>query len=81
MMKSDEMRVELESFVNTGITQGWQGWPLKSQLLCRQGEFRRPHRAAAETTNACCDLSGLTFYRHGRFGQMSGGRLGDFFRG
>lgn len=28
-MNSEEMRVELESFVNAGLRQGWRGWPLK----------------------------------------------------
>ena len=30
-MSSDEMRIELESFVNKGLKEGWCGWPLKSQ--------------------------------------------------
>jgi hypothetical protein len=28
-MSSEEMREELESFVNRGIEKGWEGWPLK----------------------------------------------------
>jgi hypothetical protein len=30
-MSSEEMRVELEAFVNTGLREGWCGWPLKKQ--------------------------------------------------
>ncbi|MCU0914739.1 MAG: hypothetical protein MUC88_09270 [Planctomycetes bacterium] len=26
-MSSEEMRVELELFVNQGLQQGWRGWP------------------------------------------------------
>ena len=29
-MDSEEMREELESFVNQGIEEGWNGWPVKS---------------------------------------------------
>jgi hypothetical protein len=28
-MDSEEMREELESFVNQGIEEGWGGWPVK----------------------------------------------------
>jgi hypothetical protein len=28
-MSSDEMRMELEQFVNKGLREGWTGWPLK----------------------------------------------------
>jgi len=31
-MSSEEMRVELESFVNQGLQEGWVGWPAKSEL-------------------------------------------------
>jgi hypothetical protein len=30
-MSSEEMRVELEAFVNTGLREGWRGWPLKAE--------------------------------------------------
>jgi hypothetical protein len=30
-MSSEEMRIELERFVNTGLREGWTGWPLKGQ--------------------------------------------------
>ncbi len=31
-MDSEEMRTELERFVNTGLREGWHGWPLKSAI-------------------------------------------------
>jgi len=30
-MSSEEMRNELEAFVNTGLREGWRGWPLKEE--------------------------------------------------
>jgi len=30
-MSSEEMRVELEAFVNAGLQEGWRGWPLKEE--------------------------------------------------
>jgi len=33
-MCSEQMRAELESFVNKGLKEGWRGWPLKSQTPC-----------------------------------------------
>jgi hypothetical protein len=30
-MSSEEMRVDLESFVNQGLAQGWLGWPVKGR--------------------------------------------------
>lgn len=35
-MSSEEMRVELESFVNRGLQEGWHGWPRKN-VGCRNG--------------------------------------------
>ena len=37
-MSSEEMRTELEIFVNEGLREGWGGWPLKSEV--RQGRPR-----------------------------------------
>ncbi len=31
-MDSEEMRAELERFVNAGLQEGWHGWPLKSAI-------------------------------------------------
>ncbi len=40
-MDSEEMREELEFFVNQGIEEGWNGWPLKGssfrKMECRLG--------------------------------------------
>jgi hypothetical protein len=30
-MSAEEMRAELESFVNQGLEEGWRGWPTRSQ--------------------------------------------------
>lgn len=30
-MSSEEMRNELEAFVNTGLREGWCGWPVKEE--------------------------------------------------
>ena len=30
-MSSEQMRIELEAFVNIGLQEGWRGWPLKGQ--------------------------------------------------
>ncbi len=35
-MSSEEMRVELEAFVNTGLQEGWGGWPLKEETRMNQ---------------------------------------------
>jgi len=42
-MSAEEMRVELESFVNRGLEEGWCGWPTRSQGSGRD-----------ELTTACC---------------------------
>lgn len=78
-MNSDEMRVELESFVNKGITEGWHGWPLKSQLSCHHEGIRSIYyRAAAEATGSSHHVLGQAFPEEGRFSQMSGCRLRGF---
>ena len=30
-MSSEQMRMELESFVNRGLREGWVGWPVKGR--------------------------------------------------
>lgn len=35
-MSSEEMRVELEAFVNVGLREGWSGWPLKEASRVRR---------------------------------------------
>ena len=39
-MSSEEMRTELERFVNTGLREGWTGWPLKADT-CSDGRLAR----------------------------------------
>ncbi len=57
-MSSEEMRNELEAFVNTGLREGWGGWPLKEESQINQPSgvlnagsirfWRRPsHRVVA----------------------------------
>ncbi len=31
-MNSEQMRTELEIFVNKGLREGWRGWPLKNEI-------------------------------------------------
>ena len=31
-MSAEEMREELEVFVNEGLREGWNGWPLKQEM-------------------------------------------------
>lgn len=38
-MSSEEMRTELESFVNQGLRKGWRGWPLKGPREGLRGGF------------------------------------------
>ena len=45
-MSSEEMRVELERFVNTGLQEGWTGWPLKVDA-CVSSRFARQWPAAS----------------------------------
>jgi len=33
------MRLELESFINTGLQEGWDGWPAKMRKIGRQGLY------------------------------------------
>jgi hypothetical protein len=34
-MSAEEMRNELETFVNRGLSEGWGGWPTKGFSPCR----------------------------------------------
>jgi hypothetical protein len=78
-MSSDEMRVDLESFVNKGLREGWQGWPLKSQLSCHHEGVRsvllRAMSASAESSrgNLARSLPG-----EGRFSRFFGCGLDGF---
>ena len=78
-MSSDEMRVDLESFVNQGIAEGRQGWPLKGSLQCRHEGIRRVCRAS-RVTGPCRRFLGVAFGEDGHSNRFSDGRLGDFLR-
>lgn len=34
-MSAEEMRSDLEAFVNRGLSEGWCGWPMKGPSSCR----------------------------------------------
>ncbi len=59
-MSSEEMRSELESFVNAGLREGWCGWPLKTEdrkLAARRlpaGEACRLRRPACKLPRGLC---------------------------
>lgn len=40
MMSAEQMRVELESFVNKGLKEGLRGWPVKASLAQAQASDR-----------------------------------------
>ena len=48
-MSSEEMRMELEQFVNTGLQQGWTGWPLKVETCVASGFSGQWQAASAES--------------------------------
>ena len=52
-MSSEQMRVELESFVNKGLKEGWRGWPLKSQPPCLE-RFRNLYSIPATAGFFAC---------------------------
>jgi hypothetical protein len=53
-MSSEEMRTELETFVNKGLQEGWRGWPRhdgrefpgtdKTGRICRPGRAQGTSR-------------------------------------
>jgi len=57
-MSSEEMRVELESFVNAGLREGWRGWPLKEGIFARRVSGLPLHAKMARLW--CRRGSGLT---------------------
>jgi hypothetical protein len=66
-MSSEQMRTELEIFVNIGLREGWRGWPLKSEV--QEGRPRSSRSSGAS----------LRFWRGGRSKPASPmGRLGLF---
>jgi len=46
-MSSEEMRIELEAFVNTGLREGWCGWPLKEESCISRTSVRPLHTQPA----------------------------------
>jgi hypothetical protein len=46
-MSSEEMRIELERFVNAGLQEGWHGWPRKAEA-CQTPRFCGRLHAATE---------------------------------
>lgn len=68
-MSSEDMRTELESFVNQGLRKGWRGWPLKGARAERRGRLHivrptaggfRGLRAGFESEAASVAFVGLT---------------------
>jgi hypothetical protein len=45
-MSSEEMRIELERFVNAGLEEGWHGWPRKAETRQEPLFCGRLHAAA-----------------------------------
>lgn len=65
VMNSEQMRAELEIFVNEGLRAGWRGWPLKSET--------QKGRSARERSG----VASLRVWRGGRRKPVSPvGRLG-----
>ena len=76
-MSSDEMRVELESFVNEGITQGWHGWPLKYQFG-RQNEAAGRFGATVDRiTVPAQEILGRLYGEESRFARLARFGLGE----
>jgi len=46
-MSSEEMRNELEAFVNTGLREGWCGWPLKAETCISRPSVPPLHTGSA----------------------------------
>ena len=49
-MSSEEMRIELETFVNAGLREGWRGWPVKAQADAGQTVDSRLYTTAGATS-------------------------------
>jgi len=61
-MSAEEMRTELESFVNQGLEEGWRGWPTRSQISCLE-EWRKAY---------CSMPAALALFRGVREGLLLG---------
>lgn len=71
-MSSEEMRFELEAFVNTGLEEGWCGWPLKEQSrksrtsrVLHAGPIKLWRRQGSATAALCGRLQ--AFKARGRY--------------
>jgi hypothetical protein len=53
-MSSEQMRAELEVFVNEGLQAGWRGWPLKSE------------ETRAQARKSCSRIASLRVWSGGR---------------
>jgi hypothetical protein len=51
-MSSEEMRTELEVFVNEGLRAGWQGWPVKAERSGQERLCERTGRREATIVRA-----------------------------
>jgi len=70
-MNSEQMRTELEAFVNTGLRQGWRGWPVKAA--------GRDHRnMGGRLALVPVAMPGLVLLARDRFGLKSDGFSGRF---
>ncbi len=59
-MSADEMRTELESFVNQGLAEGWCGWPTT----------RQPSRFEQWQETYCSGPMALASWQGGREGPL-----------
>jgi hypothetical protein len=76
-MSSEEMRIELETFVNAGLREGWHGWPLKGANHQDQVFGGRWHGPVARMERASGQHSILGGGPDGGFGAL---RLFDWER-
>jgi hypothetical protein len=77
-MSAEEMRIELETFVNAGLEEGWRGWPRKAQTSLSL-TFRGWLPVAAESTGRAGRDGSTSFIEpQGALGTL---RLFDWERG
>ena len=53
-MNSEEVRLDLESFINKGLKKELRGWPLKGRKVSAAGNRSQPPRALTLLGLACC---------------------------
>ena len=71
-MNADEIRLDLESFINRGLREGWRGWPVKRQKHIAT-EIRGLHANSPMLTGLSPALRMATFETRLDFGRL---RLG-----